>query len=35
MSNDTPTTVVPAQLGRFFEDFAVGTVYQHPFGRTI
>jgi itaconyl-CoA hydratase len=29
------TTVVPAQLGRFFEDFEVGTVYQHPFGRTI
>ena len=29
------TNVVPAQLGRFFEDFEVGTVYQHPFGRTI
>jgi itaconyl-CoA hydratase len=28
-------TVHPAQLGRFFEDFAVGDVYQHPFGRTI
>ena len=27
--------VIPAQLGRFFEDFEVGTVYQHPFGRTI
>ena len=27
--------VVPAQLGRFFEDFEVGTTYQHPFGRTI
>ncbi len=24
-----------AELGRFFEDFAVGDVYQHPFGRTI
>ena len=24
-----------ARLGRFFEDFAVGDVYQHPFGRTI
>ena len=28
-------TVHPAQLGGFFEDFAVGDVYQHPFGRTI
>ena len=28
-------TVHPAQLGRFFEDFAVGDVYQHPLGRTI
>ena len=28
-------TVHPAQLGRFFEDYAVGDVYQHPFGRTI
>jgi acyl dehydratase len=27
--------VVPAQLGRFFEDFEIGTLYQHPFGRTI
>lgn len=27
--------VHPAQLGRFFEDFEVGDVYQHPFGRTI
>ncbi|HSN07165.1 MAG TPA: MaoC family dehydratase [Candidatus Angelobacter sp.] len=28
-------TVHPAQLGRFFDDFVVGDVYQHPFGRTI
>lgn len=28
-------TVHPAQLGRFFEDYEVGDVYQHPFGRTI
>ena len=28
-------TVHPAQLGRFFEDYAVGDTYQHPFGRTI
>lgn len=27
--------VIAAQLGRFFEDFELGTVYQHPFGRTI
>lgn len=25
----------PAVLGRFFDDFVVGDVYQHPFGRTI
>jgi acyl dehydratase len=24
-----------AELGRFFDDFVVGDVYQHPFGRTI
>lgn len=28
-------TVHAAQLGNFFEDFTVGDVYQHPFGRTI
>jgi len=28
-------TVHPAQLGRFLDDFEVGDVYQHPFGRTI
>jgi len=28
-------TVHPAVLGRFFEDFTVGDVYQHPIGRTI
>jgi len=28
-------TVHVAQLGRFFDDFRVGDVYQHPFGRTI
>ncbi|MET0198833.1 MULTISPECIES: MaoC family dehydratase [Nocardiaceae] len=25
----------PATLGRFFEDYVVGDVYQHPLGRTI
>lgn len=28
-------TVHEAVLGRFFEDFEVGDVYQHPIGRTI
>jgi itaconyl-CoA hydratase len=28
-------TTHPATLGRFFEDFVVGDVYQHPLGRTI
>lgn len=28
-------TTHPATLGRFFEDYAVGDVYQHPLGRTI
>lgn len=28
-------TVHTAQLGRFYDDFAVGDVYQHAIGRTI
>lgn len=28
-------TVQPGWTGRFFEDFAVGDVYQHPLGRTV
>jgi itaconyl-CoA hydratase len=28
-------TVHPAQLGRFFEDYAIGDVFKHPLGRTI
>jgi itaconyl-CoA hydratase len=28
-------TTHPATLGRFFEGFVVGDVYQHPLGRTI
>jgi itaconyl-CoA hydratase len=27
--------VVAGWQGRFFEDFVVGDVYQHPLGRTI
>jgi acyl dehydratase len=28
-------TVHEAVLGRFYEDFVVGDLYQHPFGRTV
>lgn len=28
-------TTHKATVGRFFEDYTVGDVYQHPFGRTI
>ena len=28
-------TLHKAELGRFLEDFEIGDVYQHPFGRTI
>lgn len=28
-------TVKPGWVGRFFEDFTVGDVYQHPLGRTV
>ncbi|GAA1836730.1 MaoC family dehydratase [Pseudonocardia ailaonensis] len=28
-------TVKPGWEGRFYEDFAIGDVYQHPLGRTI
>ncbi|MFI0353365.1 MaoC family dehydratase [Actinomadura sp. 9N407] len=28
-------TVHKAQIGRYYEDFALGDVFQHPFGRTI
>ncbi|SEF68315.1 Acyl dehydratase [Thermomonospora echinospora] len=28
-------TVHEAGIGRYFEDYTVGDVYQHPFGRTI
>ena len=27
--------VVPGWDGRYFEDFTVGDIYRHPFGRTI
>ena len=28
-------TLHKAELGRFLEDFEIGDIYQHPFGRTI
>jgi acyl dehydratase len=28
-------TVHEAGIGRYFEDYEVGDVYQHPFGRTV
>ena len=28
-------TIKPGWNGRFFEDFAIGDVYQHPLGRTV
>lgn len=28
-------TVLPGWQGRYFEDFKVGDIYQHPMGRTI
>lgn len=28
-------TIHDATIGRFFEDYAVGDIYRHPFGRTI
>jgi itaconyl-CoA hydratase len=28
-------TLHEAQLGRYFDDFTVGDVFQHPFGRTL
>jgi acyl dehydratase len=30
-----PTRVVPGWTGRLFEDFVVGDVYEHPFGKTV
>ncbi len=28
-------TIKPGWIGRFFEDFEVGDVYEHPLGRTV
>jgi itaconyl-CoA hydratase len=32
---DTDRRLVPGWQGRFYEDFAVGDVYKHPYGRTV
>jgi len=34
-TGDEPARVRPGWRGRFFEDFAVGDVYEHPLGRTV
>ncbi len=35
MGTETPTRLVSGWQGRFYEDFAVGDVYKHPYGRTV
>ena len=32
---ETQSTVVPGWTGRLYEDFAVGDIYYHPFGKTV
>ena len=35
VAEEGEATIRPGWQGRFFEDFSVGDVYQHPLGRTI
>jgi itaconyl-CoA hydratase len=35
MTEAESTRVVPGCSGRLFEDFAVGDIYYHPFGKTV
>lgn len=35
MTEAQDSTVVPGWQGRVFEDFQVGDIYNHPFGKTI
>ncbi|WP_255151152.1 MaoC family dehydratase [Halorarius halobius] len=35
MTPDTDRRLVEGWQGRFYEDFAVGDVYKHPYGRTV
>ncbi|ELZ31298.1 enoyl-CoA hydratase II 4, partial [Halogeometricum pallidum JCM 14848] len=32
---DTGRRLVEGWQGRYFEDFRVGDVYKHPYGRTV
>jgi len=32
---DTDRRIVAGWQGRFFEDFSVGDIYKHPYGRTV
>ena len=34
-AKESKMTTKPGWRGRFYEDFEVGDVYQHPLGRTI
>ena len=34
-AESTDPRIIPGWRGRYFEDFTVGDVYQHPLGRTI
>ena len=34
-TDGTDTHLVPGWQGRYYEDFAVGDVYKHPYGRTV
>jgi len=35
MSSHPPREVVAGWQGRFYEDFEVGHIYKHPYGRTV
>ena len=35
MNEPESTRVVPGWTGRLFEDFTVGDIYYHPFGKTV
>jgi acyl dehydratase len=35
MPNDRDRTLVSGWQGRYFEDFSVGDIYKHPYGRTV
>ena len=35
MTEDTDRRLVAGWQGRYYEDFAVGDIYKHPYGRTV